>query len=79
MKKEKLEKKDNIVKFPSKRSNLEREIEAIIFAAAEPLDLETIENKVSSKGNVKKNVGKITRRVLLERNKSSLYIKKMVI
>ena len=31
MKKEKLEKKDNVVKFPSKRSNLEREIEAIVL------------------------------------------------
>ena len=59
MKKEKLEKKDNVVRFPSKRSNLEREIEAIIFAAAEPLDLETIENKVSSKGNVKKTLEKL--------------------
>ena len=59
MKKEKLEKKDNIVKFPSKRSSLEREIEAIIFAAAEPLDLETIENKISSKGNVKKTLEKL--------------------
>ena len=30
--------KDNIVKFPSKLSDLDKEIEAIIFAAAEPLD-----------------------------------------
>ena len=28
--------KDNVVKFPSKLSDLDKEIEAIIFAAAEP-------------------------------------------
>ena len=37
IKKEKIT-KDNIVKFPSKLSDLEKEIEAVIFAAAEPLD-----------------------------------------
>ena len=30
-------KKDNIVSFPSKISEIEREVEAIVFAAAEPL------------------------------------------
>ena len=34
-KKEKIT-KDNIVKFPSKLTDLEKEIEAVIFAAAEP-------------------------------------------
>ena len=29
--------KNNIVKFPSKITDLEKEIEAVIFAAAEPL------------------------------------------
>ena len=42
-------KKNNIVKFPNNLSEAEREIEAIIFSAAEPLDLETIETKVSKK------------------------------
>ena len=41
--------KDNIVNFPSKLSSFEKEIEAIIFAAAEPLDVETIESKLSKK------------------------------
>ena len=40
-------KKDNIVKFPTKLTEVEREIEAIIFAAAEPLSVETIESKLS--------------------------------
>ena len=35
--------KDNILKFPSKLTDLEKEIEAVIFAAAEPLDIDTIE------------------------------------
>ena len=41
IKKEKIV-KDNIVKFPSKLTDLEKEIEAVIFAAAEPLDLSLI-------------------------------------
>ena len=45
-------KKDNIVKFPSSLSEGEKEIEAILFAAAEPLDLDTIESKVTKKINV---------------------------
>ena len=45
-------KKDNIVNFPTSLSPGEKEIEAILFAAAEPLDLDTIESKVSKKINV---------------------------
>ena len=32
----------NIINFPNKKSKLEREVEAIIFAAEEPLDLSLI-------------------------------------
>ncbi len=52
--KKKIKKKDNIIDFPTKLSSLEKEIEAIIFAAAEPLDIETIENKISKKTDVEK-------------------------
>ena len=45
-------KKNNIVNFPTTLSEGEKEIEAILFAAAEPLDLDTIESKVSKKINV---------------------------
>jgi segregation and condensation protein B len=51
--------KDNIVKFPSKLTDLEKEIEAVIFAAAEPLDVDTIENKISKKANVAKSLEKL--------------------
>ena len=51
--------KDNILNFPSKLSPGEREVEAIIFAAAEPLDVETIESKVSKKINVLKILEKL--------------------
>ncbi len=50
----KITKKDNIIDFPNKLSSIEKEIEAIVFAAAEPLDIETIENKISKKTNVEK-------------------------
>ena len=51
--------KNNVVKFPSKLTDLEKEIEAVIFAAAEPLDIDTIENKVSKKGSVIKSLEKL--------------------
>ena len=35
----------NIINFPNKKSKLEREVEAIIFAAEEPLDIEKIAAK----------------------------------
>jgi len=59
MNKKKIEKKNNIVNFPSKLSNIEKEIEAIIFAAAEPLDVDTIESKLSKKINIEKSLYKL--------------------
>ena len=59
MNKKKIIKKDNIVTFPGKLTNLEKEIEAIIFAAAEPLDLDTIESKLSKKTNIEKSLDKL--------------------
>ena len=52
-------KNNNVVNFPSKTSSIEKEIEAIIFAAAEPLDIETIESKISKKVNVEKYLEKL--------------------
>ena len=52
--KKKIKKKDNIINFPGKLSSIEKEIEAIVFAAAEPLDIDTIENKISKKTDVLK-------------------------
>ena len=51
---DKSKKKNNIINFPNKKSKIEREIEAIIFAAEEPLDLETIEKRVGTSSNIKK-------------------------
>ena len=51
--------KDNIVKFPSKLTEIEKEIEGVIFAAAEPLDVDTIESKLSKKLNVSKSLEKL--------------------
>ena len=58
IKKEKIS-KDNVVKFPSKMTDLEKQIEALIFAAAEPLDIDTIESKISKKTNVAKSLEKL--------------------
>ena len=46
--------KNNIINFPNKKSKLEKEVEAIIFAAEEPLDIETIEERVGTRTNIKK-------------------------
>ena len=45
-------KKGNIVNFPTSLSSGEKEVEAILFAAAEPLDIDTIESKIPKKINV---------------------------
>ena len=51
--------KNNILNFPGKISEVEREIEAIIFAAAEPLSIETIESKMSKKTDLLKSLLKL--------------------
>ena len=47
-------KKDNIIDFPSSPTKIERQVEAILFAASEPLDIETIEKRVQTSTNLKK-------------------------
>ncbi len=57
--KKKIKKKDNIIDFPSKLSSIEKEIEAIVFAAMEPLDVDTIKNKISKQIDVEKVLQKL--------------------
>jgi len=49
----------NIVTFPKKLNDGERKVEAIVFAALEPLDIDTIESKISKKINVLKILKKL--------------------
>ena len=51
--------KDNIISFPSNVSKLERQVEAILFAASEPLDIETIQQRVQTDSNILKILEKI--------------------
>jgi segregation and condensation protein B len=51
--------KNNVINFPSNMSESEREIEAILFAAAEPLDIESIEPKIKKKKNIIKSLEKL--------------------
>jgi len=46
--------KSNVISFPSTPSKLERQVEAILFAASEPLDIETIEKRIKTNTNIKK-------------------------
>jgi len=43
-----------ILKFPSSVSNLQRQVEAILFAAEEPLDEESIKEKLKTKADISK-------------------------
>ena len=52
-------KKNNVVSFSPKITEDEREIEAILFAASEPLDIDTIESKISKKINAVKVLEKL--------------------
>ena len=52
-------KKDNILNFPASLSEGEIEVEAIVFAAAEPLDIDTIESKITKKINVLNTLKKL--------------------
>ena len=49
----------NVIKFPKKLNDGEREVEAIVFAALEPLDIDTIESKISKKTDVLKILKKL--------------------
>ena len=51
--------KSNVITFPSNVSKIERQVEAILFSASEPLDIETIEQRVKTTSNIKKVLKKI--------------------
>ena len=53
--------KNNVINFPTSMSESEREIEAILFAAEEPLDIESIESKIKKKKNITKSLKKLQR------------------
>jgi len=52
-------KKNNIISFPNEMSEDEKEIEAILFAAEEPLDEESIRVKISKGKNLLKSLTKL--------------------
>tara|TARA_B100002019_G_C21040692_1_gene484326 strand:+ start:56 stop:742 length:687 start_codon:yes stop_codon:yes gene_type:complete len=47
-------KKNNIINFPAAPTKIERQVEAILFAASEPLDIETIEKRIQNSTDLKK-------------------------
>jgi segregation and condensation protein B len=49
-----MKKTNNVVKFPKNLNKLEKHVEAILFAADEPLDIETIEKRLQNTTGVKK-------------------------
>jgi len=57
MKKENLK----ILKFPNTISNLERQVEAVLFAAEEPLDIESIKEKLKTRSDILKTLNSLER------------------
>ncbi len=51
--------KNNIISFSPGSSKLERQVEAILFAASEPLDIETIEKRIQTSSNILKILEKL--------------------
>ena len=51
--------KNNVISFPSNISKIERQVEAVLFSAAEPLDIETIEKRVQTNTDLTKILEKI--------------------
>jgi len=51
--------KNNIINFPKEISQEEKEIEAILFAAEEPLDEESIQSKINKSKNLSKSLNKL--------------------
>ncbi len=52
-------KKNNILSFPNSISKIERQVEAILFSASEPLDVETIEKRINVNSDLTKVLKKI--------------------
>ena len=67
-------KKNNVINFPSNPSKIERQVEAILFAASEPLDLETIEKRLQTNVNIKKILENI-KKIYKNRGINLVYIK----
>ena len=72
-------KKNNIIDFPTSPTKIERQVEAILFAASEPLDIETIEKRLQTSINLKTILENLQETYKKKRHKFSLYQKKMVI
>ena len=51
-----MNKKNNlkVLKFPSKLNEIEKKVEAILFSAAEPLDLDAIKDKIQTRTDLQK-------------------------
>ena len=54
-----VKKTNNMVKFPKSLNKFERQVEAILFSASEPLDIETIEKRIQNITNIKKILEKL--------------------
>ena len=57
-------KDSKILKFPTSITEAERQVEAILFAAEEPLNLESIKVRLKAKANVSKILGSLEKKYM---------------
>ena len=69
-------KNNNIINFPNSLTNGEREVEAILFAASEPLEIESIEARLNKKVDLKvcNSLGDV---VISKNNTNAIDVSKM--
>ena len=65
-----------IIKFPTNLTEAERQIEAILFAALEPLDVETIKSRLKVKGNVEKILEEVAKVTIVSSDKDLMQLYK---
>ena len=63
-----------ILKFPTNTAEVERQVEAILFAAEEPLDIKSIQERLKVRANVQKVLLSLEKQYKNRGIKSSSYL-----
>ena len=63
-------KNNNIINFPNSLTNGEREVEAILFAASEPLEIESIEARLNKKVDEYSILAQVSKKITIMSKKA---------
>jgi len=70
-----------ILKFPNSIVQIEKQVEAILFAAEEPLDIESIQEKLNTRANISKILDSLEKQYknkFLQDLKKQIHLKNLV-